>query len=174
VVAVPMPNGTMALIIHLAVDNAQKTLGVVMCLSGDSAGSLRQMKEKAQKWLDSLTASCKHCQMVWFSIDCQLWPSVKYGLCCSMAPLPELEGILSPFYKKMLPLGGIVSKANQGIRQLDRGFYGAGFPHSNIKATVKQVNKFIMHYGCHRALSTELQISLKLIVADLGLSFQPF
>ncbi len=56
VVAVPMPNGTMAPITHLAVDNAQKTLGVVMCSSSNSAGSLRQMKEKAQKWLDSLTA----------------------------------------------------------------------------------------------------------------------
>jgi hypothetical protein len=77
VVAVPMPEGIVALITYLAVDNAQKTLGVVTCLSGDSVGSLRQMKEKAQKWLDSPTAGCLHCQMMWFSIDRQLWPSVK-------------------------------------------------------------------------------------------------
>jgi hypothetical protein len=68
----PMPNGTMAPITHLAVDNAQKTLGVVRCPSGNSGGILHHMKEKVQNWLDSLTAGRLHCQMVWFSIDRQL------------------------------------------------------------------------------------------------------
>jgi hypothetical protein len=72
VVTIPMPNGTMAPITHLAVDNAQKTLGVVTCPPGDSACSLCQMKEKAQKCLDSLTAGRLYCRMMWFSIDHQL------------------------------------------------------------------------------------------------------
>jgi hypothetical protein len=110
-----MPNGIMAPITHLAVDNAQKMLVVVACLYGDSASSLCQMKEKAQKRRDSLTAGRLHRQMMRFSIDHQLWPFVMYGLCCSMATLPELEDVLLPFYRKMLPLGGIVSKANRGI-----------------------------------------------------------
>ena len=59
---------------------------------------------------------------MWFSTDQQMWPLVKYGLCCSMATLSELDSVLLPLYGKMLPLGGIVSKANWGIRQLDRGF----------------------------------------------------
>ena len=80
-----------------------------------------------------------------------------------MATLPELEGILLPFYEKMLPLGGIVSKAKPGIRQLDRRFYGAGFPHPGIKASVEQANKILMHHGCNRAHGTELQTSLKLL-----------
>jgi hypothetical protein len=112
--------------------------------------------------------------MMWFSIDRQLWPLVKYGLCCSMATLPELETALLPFYEKMLLLGGVVRKANRGIRQLDRGFFGAGFPHPDVEATVEQVNKLLMHYGCHTALGDELQTSLELLVVDLGLSFQPF
>jgi hypothetical protein len=52
-----------------------------------------------------------------------------------------------PLYGKMLPLGGIISKANRGIRQLDRGFYGAGFPHPGVEATLEQANKLLMHYG---------------------------
>jgi hypothetical protein len=91
-----------------------------------------------------------------------------------MATLPELETVLLPFYGKMLPLGGIVCKANHVIRQLDRGFCGAGFPHPGIEAMVEQSNKLLMHYGCHTALGTELQMLLDLLVADLGLSFQPF
>jgi hypothetical protein len=173
-ITVPMPDGTMAPIAHKAVDDAQKTLGVVTCPSGNSMGSLQQMKEKTQKWLDSFTAGRLHRRMMWFSVDCQLWPSVKYGLCCSMATLPELEMVLSPFYRKMLPLGGLVCKANCGIRQLDRGFYGKGFPHPGVEATVEQLNKLPMHYGCHTALGTELQTLLELLVADLGLSFLPF
>ncbi len=91
-----------------------------------------------------------------------------------MATLLELETVLLPFYKKMLPLGGVVRKANRGLRQLDRGVYGAGFPHPSVKAPVEQANKLLMHYGCHTALGAELQASLELLVVDLGLSFQPF
>jgi hypothetical protein len=114
-VTVPMPDGTTAPITHQAAEDAQKMLGVVTCLSGHSKGSLPQMKEKTQKWLDSLTAGCLRRLMMWFSIDHQLWPLVKFGLCCSMATLPELETVLLPFYGKMLPLGGIVHKANCDI-----------------------------------------------------------
>jgi hypothetical protein len=88
--------------------------------------------------------------------------------------LPELEDILLPFYGKILLLGRIVSMANQGIQQLDRSFYGVGFPHPDVKAMAEQANKLLMHYRYHMAFGTELQTSLKLLVADLGLSFQPF
>jgi hypothetical protein len=41
VVSVPMPDRTMSPITHLAMDQAQKMLGVVMCPSGNSAVGLR-------------------------------------------------------------------------------------------------------------------------------------
>jgi hypothetical protein len=170
-VYVPLPNLTMSAITHWAVDNAQKKLGVVICPSGNRDGSLCQMKEKAQKWLNSLTAGRLHCQMMWFSVDRQLWPLVWYSLCCSMATLPELKSVFLSFYGKMLPLWGIVSKANRGIRQSDCRIYGAGFPHPEVEAMVEQAKKLLMHYGCHTALGTELQSSLELLVADLGLLF---
>ena len=71
---VPLPDGKMAAISHLAVKNAQKTLGVTTCPSGNSAGSLNQTKDKAKKWFNLLTAGRLHCQMMWFSVDCQMWP----------------------------------------------------------------------------------------------------
>ncbi len=48
-ITVPMPYGTAAPISHKAVDDTQKMLGVVTCPSGNSSGSLHQMKEKTQK-----------------------------------------------------------------------------------------------------------------------------
>ncbi len=42
-VFVLLPNGTLAPIKHRAVDDAQKTLGIITCPSGDSRGSLTQM-----------------------------------------------------------------------------------------------------------------------------------
>jgi hypothetical protein len=40
----PLPNGSRALIQHRAVDNAQKTLGIISCPSENCTGSLTQMK----------------------------------------------------------------------------------------------------------------------------------
>jgi hypothetical protein len=99
------------------VDDDQKTLGMITCPSGNSTGSLMQMKEKTKKWLDALTSRRLYCCMMWDSVDCQLWPSAKYRLCCSMEALSELKLVLHPFYKKMLPLGlgGIVWKGSRGI-----------------------------------------------------------
>jgi hypothetical protein len=44
-VTVPIPDRMTALFTHQAADNAQKTLGVVTCPSGNSKSSLLQMKE---------------------------------------------------------------------------------------------------------------------------------
>jgi hypothetical protein len=71
-VFVPLPNSLTAPIQHRAVDNAQKTLGIITCPSGNSTGSLTQMKEKTKKWLDALTSGRLHCHMMWFSVDHQL------------------------------------------------------------------------------------------------------
>jgi hypothetical protein len=90
-----------------------------------------------------------------------------------MATLPELELVMLPFYRKMLPLGGIIWMASKGIRQLDQGFYGAGLPHPGVEAIVEQSNKLLTHYGCCTALDTELQTSIKLLLVELGMTFQP-
>jgi hypothetical protein len=172
-VFVLLPNRTLAPIQHHVVDDAQKTLGIITCPSGDSTGNLTQMMEKTKKWLDALTSGWLHCRLMWISVDCQLWLSVKYRLCCSMATLSELELVMLLFYGKMLPLGGIVQMASKGIQQLDQGFYGAGLPHQGVEAIVEQSNKLLMHYGCRTALSTKLQTSIKLLLVELGMTFQP-
>jgi hypothetical protein len=172
-VFVPLPDGSTVPIQHRAVDDAQKKLGIITCPSGNSPGSLMQMKEKTKKWLNSFTSGRFHSRMMWFSVDCQLWPSVKYGLCCSMATLSELKLVLLPFYSKMLPLGEIVWTALKGIQQLDQGFYGADLPHPGVEAIVEQSNKLLIHYGCRTAMGTKLQKSLRLLLVELGMSFQP-
>ena len=72
-----MLDGTKSPIQHQAANDAQKTLGVITCPSGDSAGGLLQMTKKAQKWLDKLAAGRMHWHLMWVSVDCQLWPSVR-------------------------------------------------------------------------------------------------
>jgi hypothetical protein len=59
-VFVPLPDGLLAPIQHRVVDDAQKTLGIITCPSGNCTGSLMQMKEKTKKWLDALTSGRLH------------------------------------------------------------------------------------------------------------------
>jgi hypothetical protein len=56
-----------------------------------------------------------------------------------MATLSDLESVLLPLYRKMLPLGGIVWMASR-IQQLGQRFYGAGLPHPGVEAIVEQLN----------------------------------
>ena len=50
-VAVPMPDGSMAPIDHLAVTDSKETLGVFTCPAGLSEDFLDAMGEKAQDWV---------------------------------------------------------------------------------------------------------------------------
>jgi hypothetical protein len=78
-VFVPLPNGTIAPIQHRAMDDAQKTLGIITCPSGDSTGSLTQMKEKTKNyWTHWQVGSCI---VVWcgllYAANCgHLWNTV--------------------------------------------------------------------------------------------------
>ena len=72
-----------------------------------------------------------------------------------------------------MPKGGIRGTAPVQIRQLDRGFYGAGLPHPGVECFVSQVNKLLVHYGCKNAIGLELQVSMELLVVELGISTQP-
>ncbi len=90
-----------------------------------------------------------------------------------MATLPELELVMLLFYGKMLPLGEIVWTASKGIQQLDRGFYGTCLPHPGVEAIVEQSNNLLTHYGCCTALGTKFQTPIKLLLVELGMTFQP-
>ena len=70
--------------------------------------------------------------------------------------LEELEGALQDQYYKMVPKGGLVRTAKREIRQLGRGFYGAGLPHPGVEAAVAQCNKLLMHYGCQSSTGVQM------------------
>jgi hypothetical protein len=46
--------------------------------------------------------------------------------------------------------------------------------HTQALRPQSKKNKLLMHYGCQTAFGTELQTSLELLMAELGLAFQPF
>ena len=169
---VPLLGGSTAPIQHRAVDDAQKTLGIITCPSENSTGSLTQMKEKNKKWLGALTSGRLHCPMMWFSVNHQLRPSVKYRLCCSMATISVQVGVAYVLWEDAPIGGGVIWMASKEIRQLDWGFYGASLPHPGIEMIVEQSKKLLMHYDCRTSLGTKLQTSLGLLLVELGMSFR--
>lgn len=89
-------------------------------------------------------------------------------------PFKVLTDCLSKQYWQILPIGGIIRTARKQIRQVDRGFYGAGCPHPGIECLVVQSNKLLMHYGCQTSLGLKLQLSMELLLGiELGISLQP-
>jgi hypothetical protein len=75
---------------------------------------------------------------------------------------------------QIISKGGIRCSAPVSIRQLDRGFYGAGFPHPGVECFAAQIMKLLTHYGCKSAIGLELQVSLELFIIELGMSNEPF
>jgi hypothetical protein len=56
-IVVPLEDGSMARIEHLPLDAPTKTLGLMTCPTGSSAGSLAQMVAKATGWKDKACAA---------------------------------------------------------------------------------------------------------------------
>jgi hypothetical protein len=77
-------------------------------------------------------------------------------------------------YFNLVPLGGIRRSANRMVRQLDRGFYGAGCPHPGIECFIAQISFILTHYGCDTAVGRLLQVSLELLILEVGIGSQPF
>jgi hypothetical protein len=173
-VVVPMPDGSFAEIDHLPVDTPKETLGVVTCPNGKAAGGLAKMKEKCQKWVDRAKESNLKRKDVWFLADKQMWPSVGYGICSSVATVKELDSCLKNPYWQLVPLGGVIRTTPGSIRQLDRGFYGVGLPQPSIECLVAQVQSLLMHYGCNTSLGHQLSTSINGMIIEMDVSAQPF
>lgn len=90
-IAVPMPDGSMVDIKHLAVTESRETLRVELCPSGSAKDFIKSMQTKAQKWIDRANEGSKlRRRDIWFPMDHQLYPKTGYGLCSVSAPLKEL------------------------------------------------------------------------------------
>ena len=171
---VPMPDGTEERIDHLPVTQARETLGVWSSPDGNAEELLLKMKEKAQRWVDRAREGHLRRRDVWFLLDVQFWPKVDYDICCNMAKHSKLEAALSKQYYQLSPLGGVVRMAPSSVRQLHRGFYGIGCPHPGIKCLVSQASKLLMHYGTNSSVGMKMAVSFRVLLLELGVSFQPF
>ena len=172
--AVPLTDGSFGEIQHLGIHEHIKTLGSMTCPSGSSKGALEYMKTKGIAWKDMIKGGKLSRRNVWFMLDKQFWPRISFGLCAIAATYQELSECLMKIYYEIHPQGGIRRTARRGTRQLAAGFYGVGCPHPAVECLAAQLNKFIMHYGSHSCLGSNMQASTELLIIELGLSLQPF
>ncbi len=171
---IPLPTGSVAPIEHCGVDMAHKTLGTMTCPSGSTISTIDRMKEITKGWIDRATSANLSRRDLWFMATVQLQPKVLYGIGTCSAPYPMLAECLMKQYYNMVPMGGVRRSANRLVRQLDRGFYGAGCPHPGVECLAAQLSKLLSHYGCATATGRLLQVSVELFILELGMGSQPF
>ena len=90
----PMPDGSSVTIEHVAVGKSKETLGVHTCPSGENKGELKSIQDKAQGWVDKATNGKLKRRSVWFLLEKQFWPKVRYGLCGITASFAQLKDCL--------------------------------------------------------------------------------
>jgi hypothetical protein len=171
---IPLPNNEMAPIQHCGVDEAHKTLGMMTCPSGAQESVITHMKERAQGWIDQATAAHLTSRNLWFLLKVQFSPKVLYSIGACSAPYATLAECLMKQYYKLVPLGGVRRSACRMVRQLDRGFYGVGCPHPAVECLAAQTTTILTHYGCETAVGRLLQVSVELLILELGMGGQPF
>ena len=171
---VPLPDGSQVPIAHVPITEARETLGIFSAPDGNSTAAIKRMQSKTDSWLARAQESRLYKRMLIHSVERQLWPSVRYGLCCNLGSLKDLDAALYSRFRHIAPLTGIASTAKVGIRTLGIGFYGAGLPHPGIEAAVAQLQKLQMHYGCNTSVGVLLQTSMEYFILELGMSLQPF
>jgi hypothetical protein len=156
------------------VDKELIMLGVASCPSGKSELVLKATKDKALEWANQCKNSHLSPRDVHFSIERKFWPKVKYGLCAISASYQELVSAMDKPYYILCPLGGVIRSAKRELRYLDSGFYGVGFPRWGIESIVESTNKMMTHVGAKTMLGTQYQMSLELLILELGLTANPF
>jgi hypothetical protein len=131
------------------------------------------MQQQGQKWVDQVKSGKLSHHNVWFMVDQQFWPHVGYGICNILATWDDLDQCLRRIYWQLVPRGGGRGSAAVPLHQLDRGFYGIGCPHPGIKCLVAQITKLLVHYRCQSGIGIKMQVSMELLLMELGISAQP-
>ena len=75
---------------------------------------------------------------------------------------------------QLLPLGGVIISAPRDLRQMSKGFYGAGCPHPVVECFMQQIQNIQAHYGCDSNLGLKMSVSIEMLIIELGVSVQPF
>lgn len=171
--AIPLHDGSVVEIKHLAVLEAHKTLGSMTCPTGSSDAAVVQIRDTAQKWLDKASNAKLSHHNFWFLMERQFWPQVGFGICNSTTMLSELKECLQKIYWQLVPLGGLGSSVKREIEQLAMGFFGGGCPDPCVECAVAQVNKLLMHYGCNTPVRLKLQASMEFLILELSMTNQP-
>ena len=169
-----LPSGQLEKITHLPASKELVTLGIPSCPTGDADSSLSLMKEKALDWANLARRSNLPPRDMHFAVWKKFWLKVKYGLCAITAPYDKLVDAMHKPYHLMCSVGGVAQSAKREIRYLDTGFYGVGFLHWGIESLIKSINKIMTHVGGKSLVATQYQMSLELLLLELGVSDQPF
>jgi hypothetical protein len=106
-------------------------------------------------------------------MDRQFWPRVGYGICNTSASWEDLDQFLRRVYWQLVPRGGVQGSAVVSLCQLDRDFYGIGCPHLGIECLIAQITKLLVHYGCQSSLEIQMQVTMELLLTELGILAQP-
>jgi hypothetical protein len=173
-IRVPLADGSLAEIEHLPVNRAVKMLGSMTCPSGSNMAALQRMQTQGQEWVDRVNSGKLSRRNVWVMLDRRFWPRLGFGICNNTASWDDLEYCLKKVYWQLLPRGGVRGSAPVPLRQLDRGIYGIGCPHPGVECFLAQINKLLVHYGCQSGLGIQMQVSMELLITELGISSQPF
>ena len=171
--SVPLPGDGRASIDHMSMQTAKETLGVLSCPSGAATPALQSLRAKASDWVARAQEGRPSRQDIWFLLECQLRPGLRYALECNLASWRQLSDCLDKQWWQTLPLGGVVRAAPAAVRQMGPGFYGVGCPHLGIECLEAQLGKLLTHFGCSSSTSLRMQASLELMVLEMGVSAQP-
>ena len=136
--SVPLPGGRREAVEHASAQSTKETLGVFSCPAGAATASLQALRDKASEWVARAQEGHPSRHDVWFLLDCQLGPGLRYGLESNLASWKQLSDCLDRQWWQILPLGGVVCTAPATVRQLDLGFYGVGCPHPGIECLEAQ------------------------------------
>ncbi len=129
--------------------------------------------KKATGWKDKACAAKIHWQTTWFLLEKQFWSKVGFGLSCLTATWAQLEDSLMQTYYDLMPIARVRRLANKELRQMGRGFYGIGLPHPGVECFVAQLTKLLLYYGSKSGVGVHLQMSMELMVTELGNLLQP-
>ena len=167
---IPQKSGTPVKIPLRCVTDAQKTLGVWSCPSGDFGFHLNKKMEEGNLWVERLRRNRCPAADAWMGFRYSLLPKLTYGFSAITIDPSTLEASFQKLYREVLSPLRVNKNITRFFRMAPKRVMGLGMPNPCIKMLSHKLHLLQSEWNQPTSAGNMLRQSLEIFQMETGFS----